>query len=246
MKYHYVWLLWSLAFLGPWLILYVAAGSFRRDMLRISALTSLLGFSEPFFVPEYWNPPSLLDLAQRTGFDIESLIFSFAIGGIGAASYDVLTRRRFDPVPSAERHALRHRIHLTVLMVPFAAVPLFYFLGWNPIHAAIAALALGNAAAVVCRPDLWRGTLLGGMLFAALYGVFMILLVVFTPGYIEQVWNLPALSRTRPAGIPLEELAFGLAFGAYWASAYEHFTWRHRVRPKPFASSAAMGIGGRH
>lgn len=40
----------------------------------------LLGFTEPLFVPAYWNPPTLFDLAQRTGFDIESLIFTFAIG----------------------------------------------------------------------------------------------------------------------------------------------------------------------
>jgi hypothetical protein len=34
----------------------------------------------PWPIPEYWNPPSLFDLAQRTGFDIESLIFGFAFG----------------------------------------------------------------------------------------------------------------------------------------------------------------------
>ena len=55
----------------------------------------------------------------------------------------------------------------------------------------------------------------------------MLLLVVFTPGYIEQVWNLPALSGVLLFGIPLEELAFGFAFGMYWAGVYEHFTWKH-------------------
>ena len=24
-----------------------------------------------------------------------------------------------------------------------------------------------------------------------------------------------------------EELAFGFAFGMYWAGVYEHFTWKH-------------------
>jgi len=46
-----------------------------------SWLTALFGLTEPRFVPEYWNPPSLFDLAQCTGFDIESLIFCFGIGG---------------------------------------------------------------------------------------------------------------------------------------------------------------------
>jgi hypothetical protein len=53
------------------------------------------------------------------------------------------------------------------------------------------------------------------------------LLIFFAPGYIEQVWNLHALSGVLPSGIPLEELAFGFAFGLYWAGIYEHFTW-HR------------------
>lgn len=50
-------------------------------MLYVSFLTSLLGLTEPIFVPKYWNPPSLFNLAQNTGFDIESLLFSFGIGG---------------------------------------------------------------------------------------------------------------------------------------------------------------------
>jgi hypothetical protein len=41
-----------------------------------------MGLTEPFFVPEYWTPPSLFNLTEKTGFDIESLIFSFAIDGI--------------------------------------------------------------------------------------------------------------------------------------------------------------------
>jgi len=28
---------------------------------------------------------------------------------------------------------------------------------------------------------------------------------------------------------PLEELLFGFAFGMYWASVYEHLTWRTSV-----------------
>ena len=30
-------------------------------------------------------------------------------------------------------------------------------------------------------------------------------------------------------GVPLEELLFGFTFGMYWASAYEHLTWRTRA-----------------
>ena len=88
--YQYVWLLWSSAFLGPWALLYFGWPALRGEMIRVSAATSLLGLTEPMFVPEYWNPPSLFDLATRTGFDIESLVFCFAIGGIGAAMKNIV------------------------------------------------------------------------------------------------------------------------------------------------------------
>lgn len=227
MTYHYVWLLWSAAFLVPWAILFVAAGSFRREMLRVSALTSLLGLTEPIFVPEYWNPPSLFELARRTGFDLESLIFSFAIGGIGAAVYRVLLRRALRAVPPAERHGARHRFHTLAIAAPALVFPPLYLLPWNPIYPAMVGLAVGGAANVLCRPDLARASLIGGLLFTALYAVFMTLLIVSAPGYVEQVWNLPALSGLLVAGIPIEELLFGFAFGTYWAGIYEHFTWTH-------------------
>jgi hypothetical protein len=64
----------------------------------------------------------------------------------------------------------------------------------------------------------------------------MLLLVISAPGYIERVWNLADLSVVLIAGIPLEELAFGFAFGLYWAGVYEHFAWkRGEVHGKSFA-----------
>ena len=67
--------------------LYLTSPRLRGVMWRASVATTLLGFTEPLFVPTYWNPPSLFELARRTGFDIESLIFAFGIGGIGVALY---------------------------------------------------------------------------------------------------------------------------------------------------------------
>ena len=241
--YSYVWLLWSSAFLVPWFALYLAARAFRREMLRVSMATSLLGLTEPIFVPEYWNPPSVFDLAQRTGFDLESLIFCFAIGGVGAFGYNALARRELQPMVHGERHAVRHRLHLLALAVPFVAFVPLYLLPWNPIYPGIAALAIGGAASVLCRPDLSRGALFGGVLFAGMYAVFMLLLIVSAPGYVEQVWNLPALSGIRLGAVPLEELVFGFAFGMYWAGIYEHFTWK---RGAPSGAGGQASLGGQH
>jgi len=228
MRYHYVWLAWAGAFLVPWIALYVANPLLRGVMLRTSAATALFGLTEPIFVPAYWNPPSLFELAQRTGFDVESIIFSFAIGGIGATLYKMVTRTHLAPVGIGQRSEPLHRFHrFGLLVAPVAFVPLT-LPPWNVIYAVIVALALGSVASVICRPHLVRTAIVGGLFFFGLYAVFMFGLTLID-GYIPQVWNLPALSGLLIGGIPLEELLFGAAFGMYWSSVYEHFTWTETV-----------------
>lgn len=229
MQYHYVWLIWSIGFLLPWLALYVANPVQRSVMVKTSFATALLGLTEPMFVPAYWNPPSLFELARRTGFDMESLIFAFALGGIAAVLYNSVTHRTFRSLGLTARVARWHRLHVMALALPFVLFVPLYFLPWNPIYPGIVCLLIGALASVACRPELLRKTIVGGALFLALYGVFLLGLRWLTPGYIEQVWNLPALRGGLVGGIPLEELLFGLAFGMYWSGAYEHFAWRESV-----------------
>lgn len=226
MRYQYAWLAWSSAFLLPWAALYVPYPAHRRQMLWTSLFTTPFGLTEPLFVPEYWNPPSLFHLAQRTGFDIESLIFTFGIGGVGAVLYNALTRLRLQPLETTERHHARHRFHRMALAVPVAVFPILYLLPWNPIYPGIVAMLAGAVAAAFCRPDLTAKSIVGACLFLAYYAVFMLGLQWMAPGYIDAVWNLSVLSGVLVHGIPIEELLFGCAFGAYWASVYEHVTWR--------------------
>jgi hypothetical protein len=240
--YRYVWLIWTIAFLAVWALLYALVPRQRPAMRWASLYTAPFGLSEPLFVPAYWNPPSLFDLAQRTGFDLESLIFCFAIGGVGSVLYNLVTGARLEAVPAVERHRRHHRWHRPALLTPFVTLPVLLVLPWNPIYPAVLALAAGALATVACRPDLKTKTLAGALLFLGYYAVFMLALDAFAPGYIEQVWNLSALSGVRVFGIPAEELAFGLAFGAYWAGVYEHMRWRRLAGP---AAAARHGAAGR-
>lgn len=226
----YVWLVWSSVFLVPWALLYRRFPVHRRAMIWASLFTTPFGLTEPLFVPEYWSPPSLFDLARRTGFDIESLIFCFGIGGVGAVLYNVLVRRQPVLVDPGEKHHRRHRWHRWAVLAPFALFPPLYFLPWNPIYPGIVAMAVGAAATALCRPDLKTKTLAGGAIFLLYYLVFLAGLELTAPGYFERVWNLEALSDVRVAGFPIEELLFAIAFGAYWSGVYEHLTWR-RARP---------------
>jgi len=84
-------------------------------MFWVSLLTAPFGLTEPLFVPEYWNPPSLFNLAARTGFDIESIIFCFAIGGVGAVLYNTIIKTRVGKISLHEKHGKRHRLRPSLL-----------------------------------------------------------------------------------------------------------------------------------
>ena len=228
--HQYVWFAWASAFLIPWVMLFIAFPAHRKIMLQVSLVTTAFGLTEPLFVPEYWNPPTLFDLAQRTGFDIESLIFCFGIGGIGSVLYSVLTHRNDVAVPASEKRMPLHRHHYKTLASPFVAFLLLYFLPWNPIYPSIAAMAVGAIATLLCRPDLKTKTWVGGVLFLSYYLVFFLALEATSPGYVQLVWNLQDISGILWLGIPLEELLFAFTFGLYWSGVYEHLMWQ---RPAP-------------
>lgn len=208
--FQYTWALWSTAFLLPWALLFVLRPALRKPMLWASALTAPFGLTEPLFVPVYWSPPSLFDLAQRTGFDLESLVFCFAIGGLGVVSYRALVPVTLHTMGDTERNSSRHRWHRWVLVSPVIAFIALHAFAWNPIYPAIVAMFVGALATLLCRPDLWRNALLGGAIFLSLYVVFLLGLKWFWPGYIEAVWNLEALLPWRPAGLPLRGVAVWL------------------------------------
>lgn len=217
------WLTFSFLFLIVWLIIWLVRPESRKEMLRMSIFTLPLGLTEPLFVPEYWMPPSLFNLAATTGFDIESLIFCFAIGGIGSVLYEALTKVYHKKM----RKKYCHKHHYFALATPIIVfLPLFLLTTLNPIYSAIIAMFSGAMEAIICRRDLTTKILIGGISFLILYSAFFFLFITAYPGIVEQVWNLQALTGILIAGIPLEELLFAVTFGMLWSSFYEHAFWQ--------------------
>ena len=236
----YAYLALSTALLGVWLVLCAIRADIRRELVGVSLGTMLLGLTEPLFVPVYWNPPTLWNLARRTGFDLESLLFSFAVGGIVFAAYDVISGAAPSESLAHERGHPRHRFHvLAILSAPLAFALVVVLTRLNPIYAAAIGLVTGFFATCYCRPDLWCKMLVSGGLFVLLYFVVFTLFNLAFPGYVVAVWNLAGISGLRLAGVPLEELMFAFTFGLYWSSIYEHLAWRAN-RPLPRRGVAAV------
>jgi len=203
----YVWFTWASAFLVPWAALYWRFPLHRPAMRWASLFTMPFGLTEPLFVPEYWSPPSLLDLASRTGFDVESLIFSFAIGGVAAVLVNLATGRALQEMPEEERHHRDHRWHRIAVVAPFLLFPVLLPLGWNPIYPGILAMAAGAAMTYWCRRDLGGTIAMGATLFVGYYTVFLVGLHYTAPeGYIREVRRSaptgPRSISTSPGHVP--------------------------------------------
>jgi len=222
----YIWLIWSSSFLIPWGVIFIVFPHFRERMWKVSIFTMPFGLTEPLFVPEYWNPPTLFNLAQKTGFDIESLIFCFAIGGISVVLYNLLTGIHEKSILESERHAKRHKHHLAALLFPFLIFLTLIFFKWNAIYPGIIAMFGGALAAIFCRPDLLKKTWIGGIVFVVYYYIFLLGLEWLSPGYVGKYWNVQNLSQITVFGFPIEEFLFALTFGMYWSSVYEHVNWK--------------------
>lgn len=225
----YAWLIWSLILIGIWVAIYFSLNTKdkKREMLVTSLWTSLLGLTEPLFVPEYWSPPSLFNLALKTGFDIESIIFSFGIGGIAVVIYEWILHTKHQTISLTEQHAPRHRFHLWIIIsTPIIFTVLLFTTKLNPIYSAIIAMITGGILTWYCRPDLKKKMLISALLFLGLYFVYFLTLIAMYPGYVQQIWNLKTISGILIFGIPFEELMFAFSFGFMWSSVYEHLMWR--------------------
>lgn len=230
------WLAISLILVAIWFFIYILNKKLRKEMLLVSIFTMPFGLTEPLFVPEYWTPPSLFNLAIKTGFDIESLIFSFTVGGIGAVLYELFFKVKHEKMTKKERHKKRHRFHFLALFSPVIIFIPLAFTSLNVIYSAIIAMFIGGIATIICRPDLKSKALVGGILFLVLYLLIFVLFNLMYPKAVFLYWNLSALSGILFLDIPLEELLFAFSFGMLWSSVYEHVFW-YKVKKKNLNSN---------
>ena len=208
--------------LAIWVALFLCRKDLRTKMIFSSMLCTPIGLTEPLFVPNYWNPNAVLGFSLLgMSFDVESLIFSFVIGGWASVLYEEALNKHLRKARETRQESKRHFIMvLIVVLVSTGAFSLYF--GNNVIYSGTIAMAIGAAAIVIMRKDLARETIYGGLLFLMTYSLWLFVInTFFFPNWVEQAWNLDNLSGILLLGIPLEESLFALAFGSLWAPIYE-------------------------
>jgi hypothetical protein len=222
----------------------------RHEFWWGSFACGLLGFSEPLFVPEYWDPPSILAYGR---WDLESFFFCFFVGGIAGVApewgrlrsifqsidygiwrmsrglYEWFNRltggrpvRSWSEVPISHNEVRQN--NAIVIAIFLGAFGFTAHLGLNVIYdAALTCTVVGGFIAWY-RPRLRWQVWAGGLIFTVVYGVVLALTGWRYPTFYDDHWNLKALSGIRLNGAPLEEYIFAFTMGVFWAPLFE--AWR--------------------
>jgi uncharacterized integral membrane protein len=222
----------------------------RQEFWWGSLVCSLLGFTEPLFVPEYWDPPSVLSYRR---WDAESFLFCFAIGGISAVApewrlwrnlFQTFDRRIWQMVrvilipfrrltgtdtPAIDEVILTaeelRRENALLIAIFLGSFGFTAHTGLNVIYnAALASAAMGIYIAWR-RPRLRWQVWSGALLFMLIYAVVLQIVGRVYPRFYAGHWNLPALSGIWLLNAPIEEYLFAATLGAFWAPLYE--AWRN-------------------
>lgn len=196
-----------------WILIWYGRPDLRRALWFGSLVSTPLGLTQPLFVPGYWEPTVIL---QIEGWDIESLIWSFFMGGIAAVIFEVIWSKR---LVRSKPHKPKW-LEIVLLIAGFAAVVVgAWYLNFSTLHSCFIVASAVILALWKMRPDLVKPSILGGLLFTLIYIVVLLLAEHLSRGFLNQ-WNPSGNWGIAIHGIPLEEYLFAFLFTAWWSLLY--------------------------
>lgn len=183
-------------------------------MILSSFLLTPAGLFDYFYNPEYWKPVTVYNW-NRINF--EALVFSFAIGGIIAVSYNLLFRKRLRKI-----HKDNHKYHWIIVgVIVLGSLMLAnHFFILNFMYDTYIALTAGIIYLLFVRSDLIKEIFWGGVIFGVTYTLILGIVLKINPEFLSQ-WTLNNLSGIQILYIPIEEIIWAMLIGAIWVVVYE-------------------------
>lgn len=208
MEIKYSYLGYSLIFLLVWILFYILRPDLRRRMFVFSLVIAPTGpLSEIWFLRDYWRRPTI----TGSPISIEDAIFAFAIAGIAYGIYKI-----FFNVTAVQSEDQPRRGWLVPAFFVINFAPLLLLtdlLHVNSIFSSAFSLFLIATLTWKLQPDLWKPSILSGILVMVLFFLVYKAMQVIFPGAIE-FWCMGCNpSEIRLAGINLEELLWDFTWG---------------------------------
>lgn len=213
----YAYLFGDFFFLFIWGILFFWRKDLRKEMFAMSIAGACIAPLAFVFLLDYWSPEYILG-----GFPIriEDFLFAFSVGGIGAVLYESVVRKSHAIMP--ERRAFAHQINGIFLLTLSIAAFLMWQFRINSIYANYIIFFILFFFMIFQRRDLLLHAFFSGVLVAALMFLFYQVWIPLNPGIIQHWWKLNNISGVLIAGVPLEEIIWGFAWGMSGGILYEY------------------------
>jgi len=227
MEYHF--LILSLVFSIPGVIIYLIRKDLRIVILRLMICSIPFAFTEFLFYPDYWEPKFLFDLASMIGFGIEDFIFVIGLSAFTGTGYAVVFRKTLRPekVVSIGNVVLRiGTLGLITLVLTIIQIILLIPM----IYGALITMQTAALGITRIRRDLLKPSVLGGIISAIIYLVLCWIMLLFIPDIFQLNWKLEAFSASYVLAVPLEELLYGFAAGSI-ASVFYPYVFSCRYVP---------------
>lgn len=222
--YRYAYLLFSAALLLPWAFVFIFRKDLRRQMLFMSFGTAVAGVALEYLVwtADWWRPLTITE----TRIGIEDVILGVTNGGLGAVVYEIVFGKRTralrkDSIVKRFFKKKRWLLWVPLLASVIVGSTIFWVLGWHSFWATVLSCLIGAGLMVLLRSDLLTGAVFGGLSMVLVALPAYKLFASFFPGITGQFWLLDSLSGFLVWGIPIEDLGFYFAAGAFIAPLYE-------------------------
>lgn len=189
-------------------------------MIFISILFLPFGLAQALFVPDYWYPQVIYKFFGL--FDIESLLFSFFMGGIAATLYQELFNYHLRK--SKKRLAPRYHnyiIYFSLIFFSGLLIIIKLFTTLSVLRTSFIIILILTPYFLIARRDLWRVSLVGGLVFTIFYILFLYSISLVFPDFIVKEWNPNGLLGIYLLKIPIEEYLYSFFTGLVGSVIFE-------------------------
>lgn len=203
-----------------WFFFFFLRKDLRRQQLLISICAAPLApISQVlWFHTDYWQPPYAFPISiagVQVGF--EELLFAFFITGIASVIYQGVFRKT---VERGERHVLRAVFAVAITVGVFITLK---HTGFNTIWACTDALFLGALLMILINPRLLMDSIMSALLvLVPVYPLYWLLFALFPDAH-EVFWVSGGLSGINLIGVPIEEIAWFVAWAMFAGILYEFY-----------------------
>ncbi|OGF27161.1 hypothetical protein A2331_00205 [Candidatus Falkowbacteria bacterium RIFOXYB2_FULL_34_18] len=221
--YKFTYFIGALLFFVYWLYFWIRFGDNRRQMIVFSIVFAILGpiSGIAWFTKDWWYPDTIL--GYRTG--IEDILLGFSNGGVASVVFLFFYQ---------EKENINTKINIfkgffPLILIILVTTVVFIFTPINSFYSNCFGIVVALAYVFWRRPDLFRISLLSGILMMIISAPIYLLLVYISPGWVERTWMLDKLSGIVWLGAPIEDLIWYFFVGASISTMYPYLSGQRYI-----------------